>query len=86
MTECSRCGANEVREGVQLNKYGINYLSGLIVKTKPIKGNVCLVCGKVDMFLEDPQELTDKELVAGTSSNYLPFIMFALFVLSLQLD
>jgi len=84
--KCSCCGSANLKENVPVNKFGINYLSGLVVKTKPFKGSVCLDCGRVDFYLEDREDLADKELVQGTSSNFLPFILFALFILSLQLD
>ncbi len=84
--KCSCCGSVNLKQEVPVNKFGVNYLSGIVVKTKPFKGRVCLDCGKADWYLENPDELEGKELVRGASSNYLPFILFAIFIISLQLD
>lgn len=83
--QCSRCGSDKLKN-VPLAKFGLNYLSGIIVKTKPVYGTVCLVCGKVELQVQKPEEIIDKQLVQGNSANFLPFVLFALFILSLQLD
>ncbi len=83
---CGSCGSPNLQDEVPLGKLSVNYLSGLVLKSKPIHGSVCLDCGKVELHLDYPSELKDRELVRSGSGNFLPFIIFALFILSLQLD
>jgi len=85
-SRCSACESNNLKENVPMNIPSIHFLSGILAKSKPIRATVCLDCGKVDCYVENSQELIDKELVRNTKSNFLPFVLFALFVLSLQLD
>lgn len=84
--KCSACNSTNLKSNVPVNRPGLHYMSGVIVKTEPLKSSVCLDCGKVDWYVENPADIRDKELVRDTSSNFLPFVLFALFILSLQLD
>lgn len=83
---CTRCGSENLKINVPVRKMGVSYLSGVVVKNKPLQSKLCLDCGAVEFSVEDAAELADKELVHGPSANFLPFIIFALFILSLQLD
>ncbi len=84
--ECINCGSVELREDLPLNRLGISYLSGIVVKTKPLSADICLQCGHVDLHLAEPHVIKGKEVVQRPTTNFLPFVLFALFILSLQLD
>jgi hypothetical protein len=83
---CTNCGCSNLREQVPINRMGISYLSGIIVKTKPLTADLCMECGHINLHIEDPAILEDKEVVQNPTKNFLPIVLFALFILSLQLD